>query len=173
MLSLILEYRSEFQFAAGLLICTAALVWGGGPERAIGLVWLLMVEALDMSYHALFDATFTLTATDAFHASLDIGLSAAFVTIAIQANRTYCLWIAALQLVATTAHFAREIATMMTPIAYAILAIGPSYFQILLLAIGLIFHIRRKKTWGSYRDWRIGAKFLASSIFNRLDWSRK
>ncbi|NVE95864.1 hypothetical protein [Altererythrobacter lutimaris] len=155
MFDLILEYRDEVQRVLGFVICLCALRWGGAPERWTALVLLLVFQVGDAIYHLIFGAGFELSDVDVGHAVLDVTASVLLVGIALQANRLYPLWIAAFQLVATTAHVAREIAVMMKPIAYAILAISPSYFQLLILLGGLAYHVKRKKIWGDYRDWRI------------------
>ncbi len=95
-----------------------------------------------------------LVSTDFFHAGLDVFLLVALVPIALHANRSYPLWIAALQVVATLAHLARGLFDQIAPIAYAILFVAPSYFQIILLAAGIVLHIRRQRRHGSYRSWR-------------------
>ncbi len=154
MLTLILEYRAEAQRIVGILLCLAALRWGGGPERGVAAVWLGL-EGFDALYHLIFGSGIKLDEVDLGHAVLDVAATVAFVGIALHANRMYTLWVAALQIVATTAHLAREIAVMMKPIAYAVLAIGPSYFQLMLLAVGIGYHLRRSTIWGPYRDWRL------------------
>lgn len=155
MLDLTLEFRDEFQRIIGVLVCLAALRWGGGPERLVALVWLVIFELGDVAYHMMMGPGVQWSDLDVGHAIIDVTATLLLVAIALQANRMYTLWVAAFQLVATTAHLAREIAVMMKPIAYAILAISPSYFQLALLLAGLVYHVRRKRDWGEYRDWRV------------------
>lgn len=157
MLSLILEYRAVAQELTGVVVALAALRWGGGPERALALVWLIGIEGIDKLYHLITATSFKLNTVDMFHAGLDLGIAVVMVAIALRANRTYPLWIAAFQLVSVLAHVARELSAAISPLSYAIMAIAPSYFQLGLLAGGLLVHIRRKRKVGPYRDWRRGA----------------
>ena len=164
MLELVLEYRNEAQNIASWAVCLAALLWGGGPERLIALVWLALFKGLDAAYHALFDTAFRLNDIDVFHAMNDLFAGAAFIVIALNANRMYPLWIAAFQLITVAAHLARDMVEAMTPIAYAVMAFGPAYFQVIIFGAGLVLHHRRVKSYGNYRDWRVGAPDILQTI---------
>lgn len=152
-MQLILDNRALIQFALMAVVCLLALRKGGGPERGVALV-LLSMFIIDRVYHLVLDRGVTLSSVDLFHAALDFAAAIALVVIALRANRMYTLWIAGLQLIALSAHLAREMTSGMTPIAYAILYILPSYFQILALAVGVQMHLKRQKRYGPYRGWR-------------------
>lgn len=158
MWSLALEYRDEVQSVAAWLICLAALVWGSGPERAIALVWLVIFKGLDNAFRALWATEFRADELSAYFAFNDVLALAAFVLVALHANRLYPLWFAAFQLLAVLAHLARELAEQISSISYAILAIAPGYFQLAILAGGLFMHRRRLRRYGPYRDWRLGER---------------
>lgn len=153
MLQLILHNRSVIQFVLMAVVCALAIGKGGGPERATALVILGMFTA-DRCYHLILHKGVTLASVDIFHAGLDLAATIALVVIALRANRMYTLWIAGLQLIALSAHLAREMTEAMSPIAYAILYILPSYFQISVLALGLLMHRKRLGLYGPYREWR-------------------
>ena len=153
MLALILEYRAEAQSVFTWLLCFAALVWGGGPERAIALVWLVLFKIIDGIYDTVWDPPFRPEQLDIFSATNDTVALVILVVVAVKANRMYPLWIAAFQVLATLSHFANAMAEHITPIAYVILAVTPGYFQLLLLAGGLLAHMRRGRKHGVYRDW--------------------
>ena len=157
MLDVILAYRGEAQTTAAWLICLAALKWGGGPERAIALIWLAVFELGHRGYHLLWNPIFQVDRFDTYHAMQDLVVLLGFVMVALRANLMYPLWIAAFQLIAFSAHLARGIADQITPIAYAALVIGPSYFQLGLIAGGLALHMRRVRKSGPYRDWTQGS----------------
>lgn len=165
MLSLALEYRDEFQAFAAWLICFAALIWGGGPERAIALTWLVLFKGLDKAAQLIWGTQFLPDQLGMFFAANDLLALAAFVTVALHANRMYTLWIASFQVLAVLAHMARELADQISPISYAIMAIAPGYFQLGLMAGGLILHVRRKRSHGHYRDWRQGETAAAWQAF--------
>lgn len=153
MLYLILEWRATAQFIVGLMTCAAMLRWGGGPERSMAWVWLALVLG-DKAYHLILNPVIRFDDLDVGHALLDTGACFAMIGIALYANRIYPLWIAAFQVVAMSAHVAREIAEAVTPLAYVIMTIAPSYFQLVTMMLGLYFHIRRTRKIGAYRDWR-------------------
>ena len=77
-------------------------------------------------------------------------------------------------MVAASAHAVRYLTDVVSPIAYAILVIGPSYFQLFFMLVGLIRHIRREKKHGEYRNWRVpwsslfGKKTIPDGLGNQL-----
>lgn len=153
LLEVFLEHRIEAQRL--LLAVTVALaLWrGAGPERATGLVLAGMLFA-DLAYHAIFGTGVDLLTIDVGHAVIDTLAMAALTSIAIAANRTYTLWIGALQILAVLGHVARNLDDAISPLVYAIIHIAPSYFQIGLLLAGTLRHRRRLRRHGSYRSWR-------------------
>lgn len=159
MLELFLEYRAEGQSILAWLLCLAAIVWGGGPERAIALVWLVLFKGLDSIFRDILGAQFRVDELSAFFAFNDLLALVAFVIVAVNANRLYTLWIAAFQIVAMLAHVAREMVEQVSAMSYVILAFGPGYFQLALLAGGLIMHVKRVRRNGPYRGWRRGVHF--------------
>ncbi|WP_086437680.1 hypothetical protein [Altererythrobacter xiamenensis] len=164
MLAAILEYRAEVQMVAAWVLCLCALKWGGGPERWVAIVWLSVFEIVHRGYHLLWEPVFRVDQFDTFHAAMDLAAGLGFLVIALQANRLFTLWIASFQLISFSAHLARGMVDEITPIAYAFLVIAPSYFQLAILGGGLIAHVRRKKEFGEYRDWR-GSDYGAASPF--------
>ncbi len=162
---------SNFRFIAqdyvAWAICIAALIWGGGPERAVALTWLLLFEVADAIYHAVFDQGYSLTEVDLFHAGLDGTACMIMFLIALNANRNFTMGIAAMQLLAVTAHLTRGLVESVSPVAYITMVVGPGWFQLILLAVGLTRHSFRKRKYGPYRDWRNSQSplsFTASSV---------
>lgn len=149
--------RDQFQLVALLVIAVLAIWKGAGPERAVAGV-MVGILVSDRVYHLIFGNFSNLAAIDYGHAVIDLVAMAALVVIALRANRMYTLWIAALQLIAFNAHLARELAQGMSPISYLILYVGPSYFQLLVQAIGLWAHRRRLARFGPYRSWTVAVK---------------
>jgi len=166
-LPFVLDYRDEVQFVILVSVAAAALRWGAGPERATGLA-LLYLEFADHAYHAIFGPGIELLRMDLGHATIDATTLVAMLLIGVSANRMYTLWIGALQIIAVQAHLARDLASGMSPIAYAIMFIAPSYFQIALLAGGIWRHRRRLQKYGTYRSWRNSSnRWLVNA---RLSW---
>ena len=156
MLSLALEYRDEAQSLAAWLICIAAFVWGGGPERGIAAIWIIVFKGLDIALSLPWQGYLQGIDVRALYVASDLFALAAFAMIAVHANRFYTLWIASFQVLAMLAHVAKELSDHISTISYAVLAFMPGYFQLGLLAGGLMLHVRRRRRNGPYRDWRLG-----------------
>lgn len=157
MLSLIIEYRDEAQRLLAFVVCTSCLVFGGGPERALALVWLTLFELIQMSYLWAYGSAFGTPGLALAYMVIDALATVMFGWIALQANRIYTLWIAGFQVIALLAHLSHELTPSISQLAYAILVMAPSYFQLALLTGGLLAHVRRRRKFGPYRDWRRGA----------------
>jgi len=166
------EYRVVAQDYLAWTICLAAFIWGAGPERAVAFVWLLLFEIIDGIYHVVSDAGYHLTNVDLFHAALDGVAGIAWISIALFANRNYPLWVAAMQVLAMTAHLARGLVEAVSPIAYLTMVVAPGWFQLIFLGIGLSRHVLRKRKFGPYRDWRVTGEWsrypAANSYRNQL-----
>jgi len=156
MLELFNTYRADAQHIASVLLALAIWRWGGGPER-----WLIAVFIATMvvPVHVL---QFLIPGHPAFggysgiYTAIDLLAGFAFVAVALQANRNYPLWIAGFQLVAIASHGVRAVVDTVSPIAYAIMVVGPSYCQLLLIMGGFVRHALRTRRFGPYRDWRRG-----------------
>lgn len=153
--AILFDYRAHIQDVAAIILCLAALIWGGGPERVVAATWLIIFEFSWWVIDWVGGSSFQLNTVDWFIASTDVIAGAIFVWLALYANRNYTLWIAAMQVLAITAHLARGIADLIAPIAYAVMFIFPGWLQLLFLGAGLARHILRERKHGPYRDWRI------------------
>ncbi|WP_257594505.1 hypothetical protein [Parerythrobacter lacustris] len=85
---------------------------------------------------------------------IEVVVTVVMVVVALRANRMYTLWIAGFQIIALLAHFARELADQISPIAYVMMYVGPSYLQITTLGLGIWLHHQRVQRHGNYRSWR-------------------
>lgn len=147
-------YRALLQQCAAILLGVAIWRWGAGPERwligvflttmilPIYVIWSLQLGAAEIGPYAgvLF--------------LIDVIAAAAYTAIALNANRNYPLWIAGFQLVSVVAHVVRSVIDTVSPFAYAVLIIGPSYGALVVLAVGFLRHIQRERRFGEYREWR-------------------
>lgn len=149
------DYRLIAQNVLAFSLIAAAFVWGGGPERAVASTWLVIFEIGSRIRRAVVE-NLQLADVDIYLASADLVAGVCWITIAVYANRNYTLWIAGLQILAMTAHFARGVAEAISPIGYLTMVVAPGWFQLFFLAGGLAFHIRRVRKHGDYRDWRSG-----------------
>ena len=164
------EYRPLVQDALAYSICLAAFIWGAGPERAIAAVWLIFFEVTGLLYDGLVEPAYQLETIDLFLATTDVCVGLLWIVIAVHANRNYPLFMAALQLLVVSAHVARGLIEAIAPIAYAVMVIAPGWRQLLLLATGRARHLRRKRRYGAYRDWRVQAPWMLL-VQTRKKWS--
>ncbi|UAB78105.1 hypothetical protein INR77_15375 [Erythrobacter sp. SCSIO 43205] len=161
---LLSDSRAYIQDILAWAVCIAALVWGAGPERAVALVWLVLFEVAHNIYRSLTGTYISVDEVDAFSAVADSAALICWIAIALYANRNYTLLIAAMQVLAMTAHLARGLVEAISPVAYVTMVAVPGWLQLLLLALGLGRHVVRKRRFGEYRDWRVGrgSAFLAA-----------
>jgi hypothetical protein len=126
--------------------------WGKGPELQCAIILALMVLC-DWLYHLVTGNTAILNEIDPGHLFIDTSAGLAFFVVSLRANRLYPICISALQLVSITSHFARGIDERIARLIYGAMIIGPSYFQIALLYLGIILHHRRQQKYGDYPQW--------------------
>jgi hypothetical protein len=144
------QYRPHFQLAAFALGLIYSLRKGAGPERVVAVTLVAMALA-DRIYHELAPHASAVL----WHFLLDFAASIALVGVGLFANRIYTLWIGSFQIIALSAHLVRFVATgEQLTLAFTILYILPSYFQIGLLLLGTHLHARRVRRSGPYRSWK-------------------
>ena len=158
LLDLFNAYRAPIQHFVSFLLAAAIWRWGGAPERwLVGVFLATMVVPIYVAQWLGLGA-FELTPYASAVVVLDLVAAAMFVGIALTANRNYPLWIAGFQLAAVGAHLVQTMVDTVSPLAFAILIIGPSYCQLLLLLGGFASHAQRQRRFGPYREWRLGAQ---------------
>lgn len=156
MLDLFNTYRADAQHIASVLLALAIWRWGAGPERRLIAVFIATMVVPVHFLQAIKSGHPAFSGFAGLYAGIDLVAGFAFVWIALQANRNYPLWIAAFQLVAIASHMVKAMVDAMSPMAYAIMVVGPSYCQLLLIFAGFVRHIQRTRRFGRYRDWRRG-----------------
>lgn len=157
MLSLVFsDYRLIAQDVLAFGLILAAFIWGGGPEKAVAAVWLIVFEVIGRIHQALFGADYVLLDVDPFLAGKDMAAGALWLAIALYANRNWTLWVAGTQLLAVGAHIARALADAVSPVGYAVMIAAPGWAQLLLLGAGTVRHVLREREYGEYRQWRTG-----------------
>lgn len=156
LIDLVNNHRGDLQYISSLLVGLAMWRWGGGPERGVAIFFTGVLILPLVAFRIFGTGTLIFGNFAMLYVGLDAIALLGFVLIALNANRNYPLWIAGLQLVAVGAHMVRGFADAVSPLAYAILAVGPSYGQLVLMIIGLLRHRWRLRRYGEYRDWRTG-----------------
>jgi hypothetical protein len=155
LLDLFNTYRTDAQHIASVLLALAIWRWGASPERwLIGLFIATMVVPVHV-FTALGMGNVAFGPFAWLWIGIDLFAAAAFIAIALRANRNYPLWVAGFQLVAIGAHAAHGLIDAVSPFAYVMLSTGPSYCQLALIFCGFVRHVRRTRRFGAYRDWRI------------------
>lgn len=152
-------YRYEIQTAGMLLAFFSAWRWGAGPERASVLVFSLL-WILDLLRAWIDGGESYRMSVDIWDASIDGVTAIGFVAIALYANRTYTLCLAAFQLISVSGHLMRAIAPHMNGLAYSIISIAPSWLELVTIATGIVLHRRRFMRFGPYRSWRVSSPLL-------------
>lgn len=157
MLDFIANHRADLQYVASLLMGLAMLLRGGGPERATAVMFT-GVLMMPLIIFRLWSTGGTMMFGDLapVYVALDVIALVGFVLIALNANRNYPMWIAGFQMVAVGAHLVRGVVDTISPMAYVMLAVGPSYAQLCLMLAGFVRHRLRIRRFGAYRDWRVG-----------------
>lgn len=154
-LDLFNAYRAPAQHLTSLLLAAAIWRWGGGPER-----WLISIflGAMVLPVY-VFELLGVRGAIEVgpyapLVTLIDMCAAILFVCVALNANRNYPLWVAGFQLVAVGGHLVRSLVDSVSPLAVALLVVGPAYCQLLLLLVGFLRHVQRERRFGQYREWR-------------------
>ncbi|KQM17434.1 hypothetical protein [Novosphingobium sp. Leaf2] len=125
----------------------------GAPERILAAM-LLAIPVVDHIYHLAAAGSLLWRQADIGHLVIDGAALGGMFFVALHANRVYPLWIAAAQIIATSGHLYRMGLTEINRFAYDVMAIMPSYIQILAMTLGLACHLSRRRKRGSYPSWR-------------------
>lgn len=160
LLELFNAYRVPAQHLSSILLAAAIWRWGGAPERWLIAIFLATMVVPIYPARWLGVQYIEIGSGAALGFALDLLAAVLFVGVALQANRNYPLWIAGFQLVAVGAHLVRSLIDGISPFAIAVLVIGPSYCQLLLIFGGFLRHMARERRFGAYREWRAGSAGL-------------
>ncbi|MGQ0277609.1 hypothetical protein ACT17R_03080 [Sphingopyxis sp. Q841] len=152
-----------FNIASLLLLIIAARRWGAAPER-ICTAALVFMNVGDLIYHAVVGRWTIYASVDVGHLVIDGLIAAVFLAVAIQANRVYPLWLAAIQLVSVIAHFAREANSQVAKLAYALMDYLPYYALLIILFMAIRTHAKRVRRIGPYPAWRRSSNPLRAPV---------
>ena len=140
-------------YQALLLACWAyALVRGGAPEK-IGSTILVAASYLTAAVPS--GPTGNFQSFEFGTLIVDLLCSAAFVALALRADRFWTFWVAALQILATAGHAVRLVEPDMISRTYAFMLVVWSYPMIFLMIIGTWRHRQRLARFGVDQSWSI------------------
>lgn len=146
-------WLDELDTTVLVLLAVSAWRWGAAPERWAAATMAGM-DLADRIYHFVAGRGAFYNTVDLGHFAIDSAAAAFFLLLAARANRVYPLCLAALQLVSVLMHLARAADPAGTGFAYAWLAYGPWYLEVVTLAVGMTRHALRVRRIGSYRSFR-------------------
>ncbi len=152
MLNALLEWKAEFQTVLFVILAIYAWRTGAGPER-IAAGTLVSAKVADIALHAVVGHGASFLSIETGHLVYDLATLAIFFALALAANRLYPLWLSSIQGFAVMGHFSAGL-TNASPISYAIMAIGPSYWLIVVVALGIRAHKKRMLRYGKISAWR-------------------
>ncbi|WP_379922505.1 hypothetical protein [Erythrobacter sp. R86502] len=155
LIDLLNTYRTFAQHLISIVLAIAIWRWGGGPERwLIGIFLTTMMLPMYVAWALDLGAVESGPYAPAIF-MLDVLAAVLYVAIALHANRNYPMWIAGFQVVSVVAHLVKALVAGVSPLAFAILVIGPSYGALVVLLIGFVRHRVRENRFGPYREWRL------------------
>jgi hypothetical protein len=154
---LLWQYQDELGTLLLLGAFVLAMLRGGSAERVVALTLFchLPLALIDLAVFGPRDPHTSYRALEPGLFAIDLILLALMTAVALRANRVYPLLIAAAQLIAVMAHVVRMVSGDLVPRTYASLVIAPAHFQILVLLVGTLIHIRREDRFGPYPSWRV------------------
>lgn len=131
---------------ASVLLFLFALWRGASPERLLTGALLVAASVQQISGLGWPSAS---ARTDALVCVLaDVLLFATILAVALHANRLYPLWLGGAQIVRLASHFAAAALTL-RPQAYATMQQVPFYFELIIMALGLLSHHARRRRAGT------------------------
>ena len=141
----------NYVFTGLMLACCAyAFIGGGAPER-IGAAIFLTGSVL--TYVALETSPIDFRGVEVGVFIIDVVVFAAFVLLAVRANRYWPLWMSALLGLGVVGHLAMLLHPRVIPWAYAVVLSIWSYPILLLLVAGTFAHRRRLIRNGADPSW--------------------
>lgn len=131
--------RVIFYYSLLTLVLVYALARGGRSERAGAAILFIGSVLTDVAF---VPGILHFVSVERGVLVVDVGVLAAFVILALRSDRYWPIWIAALQLIGTLAHFAKLADPTMMPVGYAFLLAAWAYPMLALIAIGTWRHRR-------------------------------
>lgn len=119
----------------------AAMQWGGPPEKAASLLYVA-AAILTLAVRPLWSVRYHNVEIGVF--AIDLGLLFSLAVIASKVDRVWPIIATALQAISVLAHVAKALNPSFWRLAYAMMAGASSYPTLIVLAVGIWHHRRRK-----------------------------
>lgn len=150
---------APFFIFAGLLSVVCLFAWwrGGGPERAIALMfliaWFLSVVTDSPDLMALEPLRIRYLGIELVYLGIDTLLFVGLLVVSRRANRVWPVAAASLQALLVLAHIARAINPHQVGFVYMVMTALWPILQLFLLTTGTALHWRRTATRGAEPSW--------------------
>lgn len=135
-----------------LVLCSVYVLWKGGAPERTGIAIVIaasFLSALSVSHDA--SVRYGNMETGLF--TVDVVALAAFVVLALRADRFWPLWITGIHLVGVATHTAKLVSPDVLPRIYSWIQGLWAYPIIILIVIGTIRHRKRLKRFGADNSW--------------------
>ncbi|WP_164088949.1 hypothetical protein [Sphingorhabdus sp. YGSMI21] len=142
--------RIEFFFSLLAVVCIYSTVKGGQPERRAVIVFIVGV-ALSMIAAALSNLRFSQPEIGILIS--DMAMLAAFIGLALYAERYWTLWLCSMQVIQVLSHIPLMIIPELLPQAYYVIVAFWAYPMLIVLAMGTYRHQQRLRRYGVDRSW--------------------
>lgn len=142
----------NYYFLTLLVACTLYALWAGGaPERIGAVLYAVSVAATFLIVPKPNHQTWLNLEVGAF--IIDAVTFAAFIPIALRADRFWPLWVTAFLGLGVLGHVARLVTPDTFWRAYAMVLTIWSYPILATMALGAVLHQRRLALYGADRSW--------------------
>lgn len=132
--------------------CGYAFWHGGAPEKLTGIT---MFYAVTLTHFAWGEWAIRLTSVEVGILTVDVAALAAYVAVALFANRFWPIWFAALHAIAVAGHVVKMVDPNLPRWGYWFAIVFTSYPMLPLLAFATWCHQRRLSRNGFDPDWSI------------------
>jgi hypothetical protein len=133
-----------------LAVCAVAAWRGGGPERWTAAILFVGCAA---TFALPFHRGRTYYSVETNQLAIDLICLAAFVAIALAANRYWPLWFAGVHLGSVAVHGVKGYQPDLLPVLYGLAISKAGYALLFLLLMGAMRHAERRRRYGEDRDW--------------------
>ena len=142
--------RIDFFLALMMAVCLYSAVKGGQPERRAVMIFvlgtILTVIAASSPEHRFAQPEVGILIAD-------LAMLAAFLMLALNAERYWTIWICSMQIIQVLSHIPKMLIPELLPQAYFVIGAIWAYPMLIVLTIGTYRHQQRLRLYGADRSW--------------------